>query len=117
MLPLAQEHNLGVIAKRPIANAVWRNQHKPESAYHHVYWDRIQELKYDFLDSPESFSIALRFTLSQAGVHTAIVGTKQPGRWQANAKMLSAEALSAEEIAKIRARWQEVSGANWLGQV
>ncbi len=117
LLPLAQQHNLGVIAKRPIANAVWKNQHKPESAYHHVYWDRIQELKYDFLNSPESFSIALRFTLSQVGVHTAIVGTKQPGRWQANAKMLSAGALSAEEIAKIRARWQEIGGANWPGQV
>jgi aryl-alcohol dehydrogenase-like predicted oxidoreductase len=117
LLPLAQEYNLGVIAKRPIANAVWRNQQKPESAYHHVYWDRIQELKYDFLNNSESFSIALRFTLSQPGVHTAIVGTKQPGRWQENAKMLSAGALSEEEIAKIRARWQAVGGTNWPGQV
>lgn len=117
LLPLAQEYNLGVIAKRPIANAVWRSQEKPASAYHHVYWDRIQELKYDFLNSPESFSIALRFTLSQPGVHTAIVGTKQPGRWQANAKMLSEGALSQEEIEKIRARWYAVGGANWPGAV
>lgn len=117
LLPVAQEHNLGVIAKRPIANAVWRNTQKPENAYHHAYWDRIEKLKYDFLSSPESFSIALRFTLSQKGVHTAIVGTKQPSRWQKNAEMLKAGALSQEEILKIYARWQEIGGASWPGQV
>ena len=118
LLPLAQNYNLGVIAKRPIANAVWRNSQKPENAYHHPYWERIQKLKYDFLSSAESFSIALRFTLSQPGVCTAIVGTKQPGRWQANAKMLEANGpLSNEEIAAICSRWQEVGGKNWPGQV
>ncbi|MBI4850869.1 MAG: aldo/keto reductase [Acidobacteria bacterium] len=117
LLPVAREYNLGVITKRPIANAVWRNSQKPENSYHHVYWDRIKELNYDFLSSPESFSIALRFTLSQAGVHTAIVGTKQPGRWQANAEMLKAGTLSHEEISKIRARWKEVGGSNWKGQI
>lgn len=118
LLPLAQSYKLGVIAKRPIANAVWRNSQKPENAYHHPYWERIQNLKYDFLSSAESFSIALRFTLSQPGVCTAIVGTKQPGRWQANAKMLEdAGPLSKEEIAAICSRWQEVGGKNWPGQV
>jgi len=118
LLPLAQSYNLGVIAKRPIANAVWRSTQKPENAYHHPYWERIQKLKYDFLGSSESFSIALRFTLSQPGVCTAIVGTKQPGRWQANAKMLEANGpLSKEEIAAICSRWQEVGGKNWPGQV
>lgn len=118
LLPLAQSYNLGVIAKRPIANAVWRNSQKPENAYHHPYWERIQKLKYDFLNTQESFSIALRFTLSQPGVCTAIVGTKQPGRWQANAKMLEADGpLSAKEIAAICSRWQEVGGENWHGQV
>lgn len=116
-LPLALANNLGVIAKRPIANAVWRSNQKPENSYHHTYWDRIQTLKYDFLDSPESFSLALRFTLSQPGVHIAIVGTKRPGRWQENAKMLEKGQLSADEIAKIRARWQEVGGNSWPGQV
>ncbi len=117
LLPLALANNLGIIAKRPIANAVWRKSQKPENPYHHTYWDRIQTLKYDFLESPESFSIALRFTLSQTGVHTAIVGTKQPGRWQENAKMLEKGLLSADEIAKIRNRWKEVGGQLWPGQV
>ena len=29
ILPLARQHNLGVIAKRPIANAAWKTGHKP----------------------------------------------------------------------------------------
>jgi aryl-alcohol dehydrogenase-like predicted oxidoreductase len=36
-LPLAREKQMGVIAKRPIANAAWKEQHKPIDSYHHVY--------------------------------------------------------------------------------
>lgn len=118
-LPLAQERQMGVIAKRPIANAVWRRPTKPENSYHHPYWDRIQALAYDFLsqDLNTSVSIALRFTLSQPGVHTAIVGTTNPNRWQENAALVAGGPLSAQEIERIRARWREVADETWVGQV
>lgn len=118
-LPLARERHMGVIAKRPIANAVWRNAEKPANAYHHVYWERIQALAYDFLsgDLQASIGTALRFTLSQPGVHTAIVGTTRPGRWRENAALLEAGALPAAEIEAIRARWNEVAGEDWGGEV
>jgi aryl-alcohol dehydrogenase-like predicted oxidoreductase len=118
-LPLAREKNLGVIAKRPVANAAWRTGEKPKNAYHHAYWERLQKLDYDFLHGDLSASVAkaLRFTLSQAGVHTAIVGTTKPGRWRENAAMIEAGALPQNEIEKIRARWQEVADESWLGEV
>ena len=36
-LPLARECNIGVIAKRPIANAPWKTGHEPANSYHHTY--------------------------------------------------------------------------------
>lgn len=118
-LPMARERNMGVIAKRPIANAAWKTGKQPENAYHHEYWRRLQKLQYGFLKEnlDDAVSIALRFTLSQPGVHTAIVGTKQPGRWKQNAALLEGGPLSQQEIDVIRARWNEIAGQDWVGQV
>src|SRR5262249_14479638 len=38
-LPAARAADLGVIAKRPIANAAWRSGQRPDNSYHHAYWD------------------------------------------------------------------------------
>lgn len=118
-LPAAHAAGMGVIAKRPIANAAWKTGRKPASAYHHVYWDRLQELKYDFLMDglAESISIALRFTLAQPGVATAIVGTTKPDRWPANARLLDAGPLDAALVERIRAKWRSVAGPDWVGQI
>jgi aryl-alcohol dehydrogenase-like predicted oxidoreductase len=117
-LPLARERQMGVIVKRPIANAVWRHAQKPENAYVQPYWERLQKLAYDFLkdDGKKSVSIALGFTLSVPGVHTAIVGTSKPGRWRENAALLEAGPLSPEQFQAIRARWREAAEAGWVGQ-
>lgn len=117
-LPLALKRNMAVIAKRPIANAAWRYPSKPSNSYHVTYWERLQKLSYDFTkgDAREAASIALRFTLSVPGVHTAIVGTKHPGRWQENAKLLEAGPLPKEQFDAIRARWKQVAEPSWIGQ-
>jgi aryl-alcohol dehydrogenase-like predicted oxidoreductase len=118
-LPLAREKQMGVIAKRPIANAAWKEQHKPIDSYHHVYWDRLSKLHYDFIRQrslEDSIALALRFTLSVPGVHTAIVGTTKPERWLQNAKMLEAGPLSESEFDAIRERWDDVRSRTWIGQ-
>ncbi len=119
-IPFAKEKEMGVIAKRPIANAVWRHDTKPENAYHHEYWDRIEDLQYGFLegDLSESVAKALNFTLSVEGVTTAIVGTTKPNRWQENIDMLEQMDFTAQDFQRIRERWQEIlEGKNWKGQV
>lgn len=119
-LPIAREKNMGVIAKRPIANAAWKTGHKPIDSYQHEYWERLRKLDYDFLRHAgleKTISIALRFALSVPGVHTAIVGTKKPDHWKENAKLPEAGPLREAEFQAIRHRWEEMAPRTWIGQV
>src|SRR5216683_5626098 len=116
-LPLAREKQIGVIAKRPIANAAWKTGHKPVEGYHHTYWERLRKLNYEFLrhsDLPKTIGIALRFTLSVPGVHTAIVGTTKPERGRENAELLEAGPLSEAKFHAIRYRWEEYAPHTWI---
>ena len=118
-VPLARAKQIGVIAKRPIANAAWKTGHRPIDSYHHEYWQRLRKLNYDFLpgDLNRSISIALRFTLSVPGVHIAIVGTKKPERWGENARLLETGPLNEKEFETIRERWEESAPRTWIGQI
>ncbi|MBI3630445.1 MAG: aldo/keto reductase [Candidatus Rokubacteria bacterium] len=118
-LPQARARPMGVIAKRPLANVAWRYARKPAEAYYQTYWSRLRTLDYPFLRdaSDTAVTTALRFTLGVPGVHTAIVGTTKPERWQQNAASLEAGAMPADGLDRIRARWREVADASWVGQV
>jgi aryl-alcohol dehydrogenase-like predicted oxidoreductase len=116
-LPLAQARGMGVIAKRPIANVAWRYARRPAESYHQPYWSRLRALEYPFLkDDAAAVATALRFTLAVPGVHTAIVGTSKPERWQQNAKLLDAGPLPRETFDRIRDRWNAVADRSWVGQ-
>jgi len=118
-LPLARAHEMGVIAKRPLANVAWRYARKPAESYYQPYWSRLRRLDYPFLRDAADTAVAtaLRFTLGVPGVHTAIVGTTKPERWQQNAALLQTGPLPRDEVERIRARWREVADASWEGQV
>lgn len=118
VLPAAKASGIGVIAKRPIANAIWQSKVKPDP-YYQAYWERFQVLDYDFLqgDVGRAVGTALRFTLSVDGVHTAIVGTTQPGRWAQNAEFLKAGPLDSSTVQAIRSRWKAVVKPDWVGQI
>ena len=117
-IPRALERGMGVIAKRPLANAAWRDRERPSGAYHETYWERLQTLPYPFLsDSAERIvETALRFTLSIPGVHTAIVGTANPDRWAQNAALLKDGVLGSDEYEQIREQWRRVAQPDWVGQ-
>ena len=118
-LPLARARKLGVIAKRPLANVAWRYAKKPAEPYYETYWTRLRALDYPFIAKAPDTAVAtaLRFTLATPGVHTAIVGTTKPERWQRNATLLEGGTLPTAEWKQIRARWREVADPSWAGQV
>jgi len=109
---------MGVIIKRPLANAAWTYgaTPPPADAYEYAYWERLQALKYDFLATDRAAEVALRFVLSQPGVTTAIVGTKNPDRWAQNATLLAHGPLPPAELDAIRARWQQAAAPDWVGE-
>ncbi len=119
LLPAARQREMGVIAKRPLANAAFLRHDPPENPYHQPYWERLQSLDYAFAhrDPATAVKTALLFTLSVPGVHTAIVGTKNPARWSENARLVEAGPLPAEQYEAIRNRWREVSHDQWPGKI
>ncbi len=116
-LPMATERNMGIIAKRPIANSAWLDPDMNKESYGYSYWQRLQTLKYDFLQSGPATSVAtaLRFTLTVPGIHTAIVGSRNPERYAQNAALIAPGNLSDEEYQAIRALWEERSDLHWHG--
>jgi aryl-alcohol dehydrogenase-like predicted oxidoreductase len=119
ILPAAAKAGMGVIAKRPVANVAWKHgDDGPANSYHGTYFDRLRALDFDFTRGPlaQAVDIALRFTVFQPGVSTAIVGTSSPGRWATNAASVEKGPLAADQIAAIRARWNERSKPGWTGQ-
>lgn len=117
-IPKAVEKGMGIIAKRPIANVAWRYEDRPANFYHEPYWERLKEIDYNFLNGSvkDAVAMALKFTLSVPGVHTAIVGTKQPGRWQENADILSTGLISTDQYERVRNAWNKHVKSEWVGQ-
>lgn len=114
----ASEKGVGVIAKRPVSNAVWRFDEEPDDSYFVEYWERLRRLDYPFLKRTleESVSIAMRFTLSIDGVASAITGTTSERNLRANVKNAGEGNLSPAEFDAIRDRWREVAGDDWVGK-
>jgi hypothetical protein len=118
-LPKAVEKNVGVIAKRPIANVAWQNGgNPPDREYAKEYWERLSELKYHFLawDLEASVQNAMRFTAAAPGVATMIVGTTKPKRFPQNSRLIKPGALPDAEYKEIRQRWAEVAKSAWTGR-
>jgi aryl-alcohol dehydrogenase-like predicted oxidoreductase len=110
-LPLARKHGMG-----PVANGVWRSKQRPELYQNQPYWERLQSLRYDFLQGEHDFATALKFTLSVPGVHTAIVGTTDPAHLRQNAEYVEAGLLNEAQLNAIRAEWKRAARPDWVGQ-
>jgi aryl-alcohol dehydrogenase-like predicted oxidoreductase len=114
-LPAAGERGLGVIAKRPAANAPWRFAERPAATDIALYWERWRALGLD----PGAYDwteLSLRFAAWQEGVHCAIVGTSRLEHLRRNVEQVEKGPLPAETVEAIRAAFR-AHGAGWEGQV
>jgi aryl-alcohol dehydrogenase-like predicted oxidoreductase len=96
-IPLAQRRSVGVLAKRPLANGVWRERTRPSAPDRGAYWDRLQRMEVS-LDAAQ----ALAFVLAQP-LGAALVGTTSVAHLQS---MIDVAELAAGDVAKIRAAFQ-----------
>ena len=125
VLPICRENNVGVLSKRSIANAAWKGAANQEGMYINYaenYAQRLekmgltpQDLGFDADGWPE---IALRFTLSQPGLHCAIVGTTKASSVATNLEAASKGPLPDETSKKIRDAFrlaENNSEENWPG--
>lgn len=111
----ASKRDMGIIAKRPIANAVWARQGLENAP--DPYVERLEKLDYPFLknDSDAIAEKALRFVLSVPFVDTAIVGTTKLEHFRQNIGYAAKGKLPDREILDIRNRWLEVQEPAWAG--
>lgn len=114
-LPRAREHHLGVVAKRPLANAAWRHTHRPTGVYGETYWDRLQHMGLHPTDGDWA-GTALRFSTFAPAVSTAIVGTSNKRNLAAAAAAINKGPLPASE----RERWEQAFAPHdeeWAGKI
>ena len=114
-LPLAQQKGIGVIAKRPVANAPWRFLERPVGDYAEVYWERMLAMQLEF-GGVDPLEYSLRFSAFAPGVSSAILGTGSLEHLEKAVQAVEKGPLALEEVALIRARF-EALGADWEGQV
>ena len=129
VLPETRRNNVGVLAKRPIANAAWRDASEQRGMYVNyarTYSDRLAKMAIMPVDlgfpgeAGAAWSeIALRFTQSQPGVTTAIVGTTRTSNVERNLETVSKGALPENVISELRAAFRRAEaseGESWSGQ-
>ncbi len=93
VLPAAEAAGMGVVAKRPIANARLLPVDSPQ---HHAgpWWDPVRPLLTAEGAWDDPLECALRFTLSHPVITSAIVGTTDPAHARENARRAGAGPLS-----------------------
>jgi len=114
ILPLTMERNIGVIAKRPIANVPWQFITQPYGGYCEEYWIRMKKmnlrLDIDWLET------AIRFAAFTEGVGSIIIGSSSLDHVKQNLKFIEKGKLPETLFSYIRKSFKE-NDDNWIGQI
>ena len=114
-LPKAAAAGLGVIAKRPIANAPWRHKEPPVGHYSEAYWHRLTKMQPDS-HGIEMAELALRFTAFTPGVSTAIIGSSNIAHVTGHITAIEKGPLPIEITEYLQTVFQQ-NDDNWEGLV
>ena len=117
----AHQRGLGVIAKRPLANAPWRFSDRPTGSEAELYWLRWRAMWDDasgaaLLGGMTWGELALRFAAHHPGVSAAITGTRQLSHLAHNAELAARGTLPGAVSEAVRARFAAV-GADWPSRI
>ena len=110
-IPAAAARGVGVLAKRPLANGVWREAARPAAADRATYWDRMCAMDAGALDGERM----LRFVLAQP-VACALVGTTSVDHLAR--AVFAAERGPLDDAAALRAAFQRCDvNRTWDGVI
>jgi len=126
VLPITRKNDIGVLAKRSIANAAWKKSEDQPGfygGYAQPYADRLEKMalnpaQFGFTNAPEFAwpELALRFTLGQPGVNSAIIGTTSPDNVMRNIEFAKKGPMPDEMVQKIRGVFKVAQGGqSWPG--
>jgi aryl-alcohol dehydrogenase-like predicted oxidoreductase len=115
VLPRAAAERVGVIAKRPLANAFWRFEERPTGDYAETYWHRWHTMAPD-LEGVDPSELALRFAAHAPGVTAAITGTVQESHLRRNVDCVLRGPVDDEVARRIVGAFDR-HGADWPGDV
>ncbi|MBW8846997.1 MAG: aldo/keto reductase [Burkholderiales bacterium] len=110
----ADHAGIGVIAKRPLAGAVWRFAERPSDFAEGHYWDRFQAMGLQRQD--DWADVALRFAAFHTGAASAIVGTARSRNLQHNLAAIARGPLPPMLAAAIRDAFHH-RGSDWPGLI
>ncbi|TVQ60936.1 MAG: aldo/keto reductase [Phycisphaerales bacterium] len=126
VLPVCRAHDVGVMVKRPIANAAWKQPDEQPGMYrdyaseYHRRFGLMGLRLEDFDDDVQEggwAELALRFTLSSEGVGTAIIGTTNPSNALANLRAAAKGPLSKAALERIHQAFGSAQGGEaWEGR-
>jgi aryl-alcohol dehydrogenase-like predicted oxidoreductase len=106
----ATEQGMGIIVKRPIANAIWGAEEARDS-YSSDYFERAKQMASlgPLPDAPEEgVLLALGFCLAHDAVNTAIAGTRNPEHLRQNLEWVEERLpLQASVVAELHRRFEQ----------
>jgi aryl-alcohol dehydrogenase-like predicted oxidoreductase len=113
-LPIVKDNGLGMIAKRPVANAPWRFAERPSGDYSEEYWQRWKTMNLDF--GMDWLEVALRFSAFTEGVDSCIIGTTDLQHLQQNVDHLKKGRLPESIITALDQAFKH-HDKDWVGQL